>query len=457
MVLVDLYFYLSIYIRKICHVNQQREESTASSSEASPNKNQLQLGELVVLLSKQIAISGGGTTIYEGLYENEPVAVKRILKSHYDLAPREVENFEAFKHHQNIVKYYGMAENEDFYYLALERCDCDLSKLIQPSNEILGDRRLWVEKENRPSALLLKLMRDIVSGLVFLHELGMVHRDLKPQNVLILKEKSTFCAKVSDMGISRKLGANMSSLSNHPATIGTGTTGWKSKEWLDFKQQTPAVDLFNLGCLLFFCITGGMHPFGEDDYCNTNIRNENAVNLSSIKNFPEALHLISLLLNAAYELRPKATQVLHHPLFWDAKTRLFFLRDTSHRVSENSDLLKALESTAGEVLRKETICLANVVVSWNKTIDDDIIKHILKYEEGGYNFSSVRDLLRLIRNILRHYEQLPDNIKNRVGSLHEGLDDYFRRQFPELLIEVYKVAYPYYRDYEYYKKYFERE
>jgi len=53
--------------------------------------------------------------------------------------------------------------------------------------------------------------RDVVSGLVHLHELGIIHRDLKPQNVLIIKEKS-LCAKLSDMGISKRLLEDMSSL-----------------------------------------------------------------------------------------------------------------------------------------------------------------------------------------------------------------------------------------------------
>lgn len=58
--------------------------------------------------------------------------------------------------------------------------------------------------------------RDVVSGIAHLHELGIIHRDLKPQNVLIIEEKS-LCAKLSDMGISKRLLGDMSSL-GHLAT-----------------------------------------------------------------------------------------------------------------------------------------------------------------------------------------------------------------------------------------------
>lgn len=54
----------------------------------------------------------------------------------------------------------------------------------------------------------------MVSGLVHLHELGIIHRDLKPQNILIVKERS-LCAKLSDMGISKRLIGDTSSLGQH--------------------------------------------------------------------------------------------------------------------------------------------------------------------------------------------------------------------------------------------------
>lgn len=58
----------------------------------------------------------------------------------------------------------------------------------------------------------------MVSGLVHLHELGIVHRDLKPQNVLINTE-GVIKAKLSDMGISKRLQEDMSSFSRHATGI----------------------------------------------------------------------------------------------------------------------------------------------------------------------------------------------------------------------------------------------
>jgi serine/threonine protein kinase len=61
------------------------------------------------------------------------------------------------------------------------------------------------------------LCRDVVAGLVHLHNLGIIHRDLKPQNVLISTE-GPIRAKLSDMGISKFLQDDMTSVSHH----GTG-------------------------------------------------------------------------------------------------------------------------------------------------------------------------------------------------------------------------------------------
>jgi len=56
----------------------------------------------------------------------------------------------------------------------------------------------------------------MVAGLAHLHELGIIHRDLKPHNVLISTDADgSLCVKLSDMGISKRLLEDMSSLSHH--------------------------------------------------------------------------------------------------------------------------------------------------------------------------------------------------------------------------------------------------
>lgn len=83
---------------------------------------------------------------------------------------------------------------------------------------------------------------------------------------------------------------------------GCGSSGWQAPEQLLHGRQTRAVDLFSLGCVLFFCITGGQHPFGDRLERDINIT-KNQVDLFLLECIPEAEDLISRLLNPDPQLR----------------------------------------------------------------------------------------------------------------------------------------------------------
>ncbi|KAG6701743.1 serine/threonine-protein kinase/endoribonuclease IRE1a isoform X2 [Carya illinoinensis] len=430
--------------------------------------NGRKIGKLFVS-NTEIAKGSNGTIILEGIYEGRPVAVKRLVHAHNDVAFKEIQNLIASDYHPNIVRWYGVEYDQDFVYLSLELCTCSLDDLIQvysdysqyPAyNEKQATRamidykarlesmknrmsgiNLW-KANGHPSPLLLKMMRDVVSGLVHLHELGIIHRDLKPQNVLIIKERS-LCAKLSDMGISKRLVGDMSSLSHH--VTGSGSSGWQAPEQLLHGRQTRSVDLFSLGCILFFCITGGRHPFGERLERDINIV-KNQMDLFLVENIPEGVDLIFHLLSPDPELRPRASEVLHHPLFWSSETRLSFLRDTSDRVEledreTNSEFLKALESIGSVALGSK----------WDQKMEPAFITNIGHYRR--YKFDSVRDLLRVMRNKLNHYGELPKEIQGLLGPVPEGFDSYFASRFPRLLMEVHKVVCRYCRGEGWFRKY----
>ncbi|CAH8389216.1 unnamed protein product [Eruca vesicaria subsp. sativa] len=427
------------------------------------------IGKLFVS-NKEIAKGSNGTVVFEGVYEGRPVAVKRLVRSHHEVAFKEIQNLIASDQHSNIIRWYGVEYDRDFVYLSLERCTCSLDDLIKTylnfsmtkvlensdSTEALAayeikldslegvmeGNSLW-KVGGHPSPLMLKLMRDIVFGLAHLHELGIVHRDLKPQNVLISKGM-TMSAKLSDMGISKRLTGDMSSL-GHFAT-GCGSSGWQAPEQLLQGRQTRAVDMFSLGCILFYSITGCKHPFGEDLERDVNIVN-NKVDLFLVAHVPEASDLISRLLNPNPDLRPSATEVLLHPMFWNSEMRLSFLRDASDRVElENreadSEILKAMENTAPVAIGGK----------WDEKLEPIFITNIGSYRR--YKYDSIRDLLRVIRNKLNHHRELPSEIQELVGTVPEGFDQYFSVRFPKLLIEVYRVISMHCKEEEVFRKYF---
>ncbi|KAJ3678662.1 hypothetical protein LUZ60_002465 [Juncus effusus] len=394
--------------------------------------------------NKEIGRGSNGTVVLEGFYEGRAVAIKRLLYSHHEIALKEIRNLIASDQHGNIVRLYGVEQDADFVYISLERCDGSLADLVEREREREGERGrevlLWRE-DGIPSPQLLKLMSDIVSGLAHLHELGIIHRDLKPQNVLIISE-GVIKAKLSDMGISKRLQDDMSALS-HQGT-GCGSSGWQAPEQLLHGRQSRAVDLFSLGCVLFFCITKGQHPFGDYFERDRNII-KNEFDLFLVDFIPEAVHLFTLLLNPDPSIRPKAKAVLSHPFFWPSETRLAFLRDTSDRIDKANepDLISSIESIS---------VVAFGGNKWNEKLDQALISDLGKYRK--YNFDSVRDLLRVVRNKSGHYRELSTELQESLGSLPEGFDRYFSSRFPKLLIEVYKVVFAYCREEDSFSKYF---
>ncbi|CAN6481559.1 unnamed protein product [Victoria cruziana] len=420
----------------------------------------------------EIAKGSNGTVILEGTYNGRPAAVKRLVRSHSGIANKEVEALLRSDSHPNIVRWYGVEHDTDFVYLALERCACSLNDLIQlhaaltqdgsflhnfisdisnnddsvlNSMKDVADIVLW--KDNGyPSTELVGLMRGMIDGLAHLHDLKIIHRDLKPHNVLISSGKS-ICAKLSDMGISKWLSDGKSSLTNN--ATGSGSSGWQAPELLLRRSQTCAVDLFSLGCVLFFCISKGGHPFGKYFERDTNIANSR-LDLSMIEYIPEAVHLFSQMLQPDPLLRPTALEVLQHPLFWSSEMRMSFLRDSSDRIEledreKQCDLLEAVER----------IGLVAFGDNWDTKFDPMFLASIGSHRR--YNVSSTRHLLRLIRNKWNHYIEFPKEVQDYLGNMPDGFDDYLTSRFPNLLIEVYKVIYEYCREERYFIKYFKRK
>lgn len=142
------------------------------------------IGKLFVS-NKEIAKGSNGTIVLEGIYEGRLVAVKRLVRAHHDIAFKEIQNLIASDHHKNIVRWYGVEQDQDFVYLSLERCICNMNDLIElyaenqaqskkldaeiltvdrfnlDSLEVhMQDTRLWMTN-GYPSPVLLELMRSV--------------------------------------------------------------------------------------------------------------------------------------------------------------------------------------------------------------------------------------------------------------------------------------------------------
>lgn len=251
--------------------------------------------------------------------------------------------------------------------------------------------------------------------------------------------------KLADMALSKQLDLQRSSFDASTMGQMRGSAGWQAPELVtilddavDEKQRaillknrlTRAIDIFSAGCILQYTLTGE-HPFGDSAEREINIKRFNRdLSNSLIAWRPEAAELVLMMTAAEPTLRCSATDCLRHPLFWDDQKRLQFLLDVSDRVESEPE-------TSSIRLMLERSDLAPLVVSqdWSLLLDQSLIDNLGKYRK--YNFSSVRDALRVIRNKKNHFADLPHDVKNMLGPLPHGFLAYFTSRMPLLLLYCY--------------------
>lgn len=123
--------------------------------------------------------------------------------------------------------------------------------------ETLGAR---LRRERRlPLATVHELLRQIAAGLDAAHREGVIHRDLKPDNIFLVPHGETIRVVITDFGLARTFGASLaSSVSSMKGMV--GTAAYASPEQIEGRPVTPASDIYSLGVVLYELITGQL-PF----------------------------------------------------------------------------------------------------------------------------------------------------------------------------------------------------
>jgi len=125
--------------------------------------------------------------------------------------------------------------------------------------ELVDGTTLRARMRSAPSSALLELCAAIARALAHAHGVGVVHRDLKPDNVLVTCDGRP---KVVDWGLARAI-QDESGLTKTGVLV--GTPAYMAPEQILGQQPTPAVDLYALGVILFELASGGRRPFETGD------------------------------------------------------------------------------------------------------------------------------------------------------------------------------------------------
>jgi serine/threonine protein kinase len=150
--------------------------------------------------------------------------------------------------HRNVCRMYDVSEEEGTQYITMEYISGeDLKSSIRRMEQLTIGKAISIAKQ-------------ICEGLAEAHRLGVVHRDLKPRNIMIDRDGN---ARIMDFGIARSMGTKGIT----EAGVMIGTPEYMSPEQVEGKDIDRRTDIYSLGVILYEMLTGAV-PFEGDTPLN---------------------------------------------------------------------------------------------------------------------------------------------------------------------------------------------
>ena len=181
------------------------------------------------------------------------VAVKTIKVS---LAQEELEFYEARfaqeiktvgkLNHPHIVTIYDVGRTDEYAYMAMEYIDGPELKLLMTGKPM-------------NVATAVELIAQVADGLAFAHSRDIVHRDVKPSNIMVVFDDDAMVAKITDFGIARMSTSTVKTMTG----MILGSPRYMSPEQIIGKGVGASSDIFSLGVVLYEMLAG-TPPFDAD-------------------------------------------------------------------------------------------------------------------------------------------------------------------------------------------------
>ena len=200
------------------------------------------MGTVFKAYHKKLDIDVAVKVIDNNLIRQDPAFVDRFYREAQQAAKLN---------HQNIMRVYDIGKDNELYYIIAEYIDGPTLKQI-----------LKKEKKLLPE-IVVPLILQALDGLIEAHHQGILHRDIKPDNLMI---NSRGVVKITDFGLARPIDSADPTLTNARVTLGTPAY-MSLEQWQQGEQDAPKLDeradIYSLGVTLFNLLTGS-YPYKAD-------------------------------------------------------------------------------------------------------------------------------------------------------------------------------------------------
>lgn len=277
---------------------------------------------------------GSYSVVYGGVHKitNQPIAVKHITKSRVKngILEKLVVEIDILKYisHPNIIHLIDVVVSEKSIYIVLEYCGGDLSQFLQQNSHGINEM------------VAANFTKQLCDALKIFNELGIMHRDLKPQNILMSEISDTATLKIADFGF-----AKFASGEDLSSTV-CGSPLYMAPEIMKNQPYNESVDLWSLGIILWEMLTGRV-PYRAKSWPDlvNKINGPRPVFPENINISEDCWNLLDRLLQVDINQRITFNEFYNHPFFTLAPT-IPILSWTFKRLNNPFSNISSLSTTS---------------------------------------------------------------------------------------------------------------
>ncbi|CAD8146201.1 unnamed protein product [Paramecium octaurelia] len=322
--------------------------------------------------------------------------------------------------HKNVIKLNEVYENAKHLYLILD---------YLPGGELL---QAISSAEVYSESVVQELIKNLLQALDYIHQNKILHRDIKPQNLLLRYQGNITDLVIADFGLSDEYNIRGEYIFSRCGTIGYIAPEILRNEIYDFK-----VDVFSVGVIMFMLLTDSSPFFGKDtnEVIRSNLQcNIDFEQLKKAKISTHAYDFVKCLLEQNQNQRPTAQQALQHDWFYLPKMET--LQNFSLSL-KNIPLLNI----------KKRPELQNIIISQSPLWNNLCSKITLSDSSKSKNASECISILDDIQDQVQEEEtQVDYKYKLRQGSIEENFeemndDDFYKyTKSPASLLQIYHLS-----------------